>query len=99
MEGPFVPQAALLRCDAPTIQIVTQIHKGSAICHLAEDLPHDLSLGLIDCKAAILALVVPERQVAAIYFALPRIAEHPSADILGEVCRVIFCGAFQNRFQ
>ena len=98
-EAALVPPPAPAGFQPPAVQIVGDIHKGHPPRSLSEDLPHDLGVCFMDCKAAIRPLAVPERDGAGVHLALLGVVFHAPANILGEGCAVIFSRPLQHGFQ
>lgn len=98
-EAALVPPPAPAGFQSPAVQIVGDIHKGHPRRSLSEDLPHDLGVCFMDCKAAIRPLAVPERDGAGVHLALLGVELHTPANILGEGCAVIFSRPLQHGFQ
>ena len=78
----LVPPPAPAGFQPPAVQIVGDVHKWHPRRSLAEDLPHDLGVCFMDCKAAIRPLAVPERDGAGVHLALLGVVFHAPANIL-----------------
>lgn len=98
-ETTLVPPPAPAGFQPPAVQIVGDVHKGHPSRSLSEDLPHHLGVRLVDGKAAIWPLAVPERDGAGIYLTLLGVVFHAPANILSEGCAVIFSRPLQHGFQ
>ena len=95
----FIPTSATTGFQALIVQLSGNVYKRHAGSGFAENISDDLSVRLVNRKAAIRALAVAEGDRTGIYFAVFGIEAHPTANVLSKRCTIILGRTFQNGFQ